>query len=357
MTVLVEIGPKAVRGPGNPPAEWVRVAIDCVDDDLALLDDRLVAVTDLWRDVLLAAIGDLPGEDVVCVLPSWWPATRAVAVTHALERRIATHTRLELLAAGTDATVIEVADDLVLVAHRADEPAVLDRHALDLVGHLGGVPEVLVDLPAGVTPLPREVLSELTEAGIRVGYAGRPRVPSRPPDRADRRGPRRRRVAAGLGVVAAVGAGWALQPGAAPTDEAVWLIESGVGIQVPAHWTVERVTAGPGSARVQVSDPATPAALHLTQSRLTSPEGPAATLQSALADEAPGVFVDFRPNGRVGRRAAVTYREVRAHSDTRWAVVTDDITNIAVGCQSAPAEAAALDQICTRAVESARVFD
>lgn len=358
MTVLVEVGPNTVRGHRDPPSEWVAVAIDCVDDDLALLDDRLVAVTDLWRDVLKVAIGDQPGQDVAFVLPSWWPDTRAVAVTAALDRQVATHTRLELLTVGTDATVIEVADELVLIAHGADEPAVLDRHALDLIGHLGGVPEVLVDLPAGVTPLPREVLTDLSGAGIRIGYAGHPQLPSGSPERAVRRGPPRRRVAAGLGVVTAVGLGWALQPNPAPTDEdAVWLIESGVGMQVPAHWTVERVTAGPGSARVQVSDPAAPAALHLTQSRLTTPDGPAATLQSALDAEAPGVFVDFRPNGRVGDRAAVTYREVRADSHTRWAVVTDDTTAIAIGCQSAPADAAALQHICTRAVESARVFD
>lgn len=364
-TVVIEAGPNTVRGPGNPPDEWVTVAIECIDDDVGLLDDHPVSIADLWHDLLAAVIGEHSG-DVMLVLPTWWSETRVAAVTEALHRcraDAAVYTRGGLLTEDTDAAVIEVADDFVLVMSGTAEPVVLDRRTMDLTAHLGGVAEVLIDVPAAVRPLPSCVSDDLRHAGVRINHAGRQRflrsVPAREPDRVV---PRGRRAAVVVGVLAAAaGVGWAAHPAAGPTDDgSVWIVEGQVGFRVPAQWAVERVTAGPGSARVQVSEPAGTAAVHLTQSRLTAPTSTAqlaASLRAAIDDETPGVFVDFDPDGRVGRRPAVTYREVRDHTHTRWAVVTDGATSIAVGCQSAPADADALHQICAHAVESARVVD
>ena len=48
-----------------------------------------------------------------------------------------------------------------------------------------------------------------------------------------------------------------------------FLVEGRVALEVPAQWPMQRVVAGPGSARVQVTSPSDPeVALHVTQSRL-----------------------------------------------------------------------------------------
>lgn len=65
------------------------------------------------------------------------------------------------------------------------------------------------------------------------------------------------------------------------------------------------------------------------------------------------MFVDFRPDGRVGDRAAVTYREMRDGSQTQWAVVGDGDVRIAVGCQGTPGHADVIAAACARAVRSA----
>ena len=52
---VVEVGPEAVCGPGSVSLQKVSVALECIDDRLALMDDGVIAVDDLWRDVLGAA--------------------------------------------------------------------------------------------------------------------------------------------------------------------------------------------------------------------------------------------------------------------------------------------------------------
>ena len=55
----------------------------------------------------------------------------------------------------------------------------------------------------------------------------------------------------------------------APVDTAptTFLVEGRVALTVPATWPTQRVIAGPGSARVQVTSPSDPeVALHVTQS-------------------------------------------------------------------------------------------
>ncbi|UXA19029.1 type VII secretion-associated protein [Mycobacterium sp. SMC-4] len=363
---VVEIGPNTVRGSRHRLPDWVVGAVEAIDDELGLLDERPVPTVEMWCDVLDAAVGDHAGA-VVLVLPTWWSAHRSAVVTAAAHRAVhhfRVYSRAALLTKGTDAVVIEVAEEVLLVASAHAEPVVLDRRAADLTAHLGGVGRVLIDVPAGVTPLGADQVAQLRAAGLQVGYAGRQqfsdtaseedRAPQAGPDRDRRRGAGR----AAIVIVAATAAGWAMHTPATPVprDGSTVVTEGRVGVRVPAHWTVQRVTAGPGSARVRIADPSGSAAVHFTQSSLGEAVAPAEladSLRAAIDAEPPGVFVDFDPDGRVGARDAVTYREVRAHSHTRWAVLVEGTTSIAVGCQSSPDRVAELAEICTRAVESA----
>jgi type VII secretion-associated protein (TIGR03931 family) len=135
------------------------------------------------------------------------------------------------------------------------------------------------------------------------------------------------------------------------------LVEGRVGVMVPAQWAVERVTVGPGSARVQVVSPTdADVAVHVTQSSLTphsSHEAVAVSLRSALSEQPDGVFVDFNPSDRRADQTVVTYREIRADHHIAWAVLTDESLRIAIGCQSAPGREGAVRAACDQAIRSA----
>jgi type VII secretion-associated protein (TIGR03931 family) len=135
------------------------------------------------------------------------------------------------------------------------------------------------------------------------------------------------------------------------------LVEGRVGVMVPAQWVVQRVTTGPGSARLQVASPTdADIAVHVTQSPLPlhqSQAQVAASLRSALRDEPDGVFVEFNPSDRRADQPAVTYREIRAHHHIAWVVLTRGSLRIAIGCQSAPGRDAAVREACDEAIRSA----
>ncbi|MBO0866204.1 MAG: type VII secretion-associated protein, partial [Mycobacterium sp.] len=138
-----------------------------------------------------------------------------------------------------------------------------------------------------------------------------------------------------------------------------FLVEGRVAVEVPAYWPTQRVIAGPGSARVQVASPSDPeVALHITQSPVADQTlaGAAESLKRAIDAEPPGVFVDFNPSGSSAGRPAVTYREVRAGHDIRWAVVVDRAVRIGIGCQSRPDDDDAVREACELAVRSARAL-
>jgi len=142
-----------------------------------------------------------------------------------------------------------------------------------------------------------------------------------------------------------------------PQAVAASLLEGRIVVQIPEHWIVERITGGPGSRRVQVSSPTdVDTALQITQSY--APESTlaeaAGVLGRLVADQPPGVFVEFRPIDEVAGRPAVTYREVRAGRVIRWSVVLAGSTRISIGCQSAPGREDGIGQPCERAVASAR---
>ena len=46
--VIIELGPGTVRGRNDAPPELISAALECIDDDIALFDERPVAVRDLW---------------------------------------------------------------------------------------------------------------------------------------------------------------------------------------------------------------------------------------------------------------------------------------------------------------------
>jgi type VII secretion-associated protein (TIGR03931 family) len=126
---------------------------------------------------------------------------------------------------------------------------------------------------------------------------------------------------------------------------------------VPAQWVVQRITSGPGSARVQVVSPTdADIAVRVTQSSLSphqSHEEVAEALLSALRHEPDGVFVDFNPSGRRAGQRVVTYREVRADRHIAWVVLVDESLRIAIGCQSAPEQEETVREVCDQAIRSA----
>jgi type VII secretion-associated protein (TIGR03931 family) len=148
------------------------------------------------------------------------------------------------------------------------------------------------------------------------------------------------------------GAGLPAPPGGAgPT-----VVEGRMAVRIPAEWTVQRVTGGPGARRLQATSPDDPGiALHLTSSY--APEAVLAdaadVLARAIAGEPPGVFVDFRAESTVAGRPAVTYRELRPGRVITWVVVQTGSTRISIGCQCPPGRDGAIRAVCDDAVRSA----
>lgn len=369
---VVEVGPRTVSGPGSPPGAQVSAALDCIDDETALLDERPVAVSRLWGDVLGAAAGG-HADALALVVPACWPRTRVQRIAEA--GRTVTSTvvvlhRASLLADHVGRAVAELSDDRVALVRPGCAAEVFDR--AELSARLADLDSVLVDTPVGVPSLPSRVVRQLRDHAVEVvradpnliRQAARAALPDGdvPPD--DDLPPivrraRRRAVAVLAGAAVSVGVVAAAQafPGASPPDSAV-LVEGRVAMRVPAQWTVQRNTSGPGSARLTVSAPGGDAALHLTQSTgpvpVTLPEV-AESLRRALESEQQGIFDRFDPAGSAAGRPAVTYREQRAGSETVWSVLVDGAVRVAIGCQSPPGQADVIEAACAQAVQSAHI--
>lgn len=383
MTVI-EVGPTTVRG---APAESAEVAVECIDDELAVLDDLPVAVDRLWHDVLSSA-GGSAADPVVLVCPTWWPEPRIARVTAAgaqafpdvSELRVLR--RVEALRTGrgpAPTTVVEIAPELVVVQHEDDvhviarvgDPA---RVARAVVVAAAGSTAVVIDAPAdvdGATTLAAAITERLRPAGVPVSIADGAwpqRLSVTSVDHTPRRYRERRSAAsesrgravlggaglclATLCIASAVAA--ELPEQTSQGEPMTLLVEGRVGVTVPALWSVQRVVSGPGSARVQVVSPTdADTALHITQAPLVSSGSLAETLRTALDEQPDGVFSDFDPDGSRGGKAVITYRETRQGHRVDWAVLVDHDVRIGIGCQSAPGHEETVRAACDAAIRSA----
>ncbi|CDP84918.1 MULTISPECIES: type VII secretion-associated protein [Mycolicibacterium] len=376
-SAVVEVGPVSVYGP-EPVCDLAVIAVAGIDDELVLVDDRPVPVSDLWEQVLDTAAAQWRNITLVC--PTWWSAQRCGRVRSAAAASgadVVVTRRAQAVGAALTATswaVVEIADDLVIVTARDARSITLARHTeqdLDpeivvrTVFDLAGTSvEVAVDVPdgvAGAADLGAAVMTALGHRGVRVTRVD-PRDWCNALVAPDTRAARDRartptgRVMVGAATALAVMLGAISFAGVdAPADHAAMtvLTEGRVAVQIPAGWTVQQITDGPGSARVQVVSPKDPQVMiHLTQSP-TGDGAVADTLKRALQGQPDGVFADFDPAAVVAARPVVSYREVRAGREIRWAVFTDGPVRIAIGCQSAPGHTEEVWPACAAAIRSA----
>lgn len=385
---VIEVGPATVRrlccGAGES-SDAAGALGEWIDEPVALVEGEPVAVPELLRSVLACPAA---AEAIEIIHPSWWPARRVELVSAAargLAADVVTRPRARLLAdTFAAAAVVEIATQLVAVTAagitaepRVGSPgevaAAVARRVREAVPDRGAA--VLIDASAAVggAGVLAELIAERLRDTAQVTVVDalpavrvvEPAAASEPesdplPARPDRR---RRLVPAVLVAVGVVALGLGVDYH--PPREAMAvtnLIEGRVTVQVPADWSLRRVTAGPGSARVEVVSPDEPQLmLHVTQARAAGETlaAIAEPLQLAmkLADaEAPGVFVGFDPAGSSAGRPAVTYREVRADHHVDWAVLVDRAVRIGIGCQSGPGGDDALRPVCEQAVRSAHAL-
>jgi type VII secretion-associated protein (TIGR03931 family) len=403
-THVVEVGPKVIRqlccgGDSVAGDEMVRAALDSIDDPLTLVDLRPVTVDSLWRMVLGSMDCGSP-ERAIVVYPSWWGPARIDLVGTAaqvLAGEVVMRPRSWLLTqacprqAQREPVVVEIADCLVAITgatvvaqSRCGEPervveavvrsvlemtsdatavavidapsAVADACGLaakiaDGLDASGGIGTVLVVDDARLKTCVAQIIQD-EDSSCESHIAGRHY---------------RRHWALALAVLLTVAMAGVLGALAstrrgAPADDGVAttvLMEGRVALEVPAQWPTQRVVAGPGSARVQVTSPSDPEmSLHVTQSRvaLEALSATAEFLKQAIDAEPTRVFVDFNPTDTVAGRPAVTYREVRSAHDIRWTVLVDKAVRISIGCQSPHGHEDAMRQVCELAVRSARAL-
>lgn len=398
---IIETGPGVIRrlccGTGvvadraNP--ESIEAALRAIDDRVALVGERPIAVASLWADALRSVACPFARGGVV-VHPSWWSASRVGVVSEAAKTvfdDVSVRPRSWLLAraAGADAKaaiVVEIAERMVVIGgpgiaaipRRRRPHPVADEAAVAIASASAGV--VVIDSPRTVTgastlaaaiaaatrPHGRTVV-EVDDA--RLARLARLEV-DEPPTPAGDRARFRARTLSGVGAatVAVLATPAVITPDrhstlpppavqAAPTT---FLVEGRVAVAVPAGWPTRRVIAGPGAARVQVTSPSDPeVALHVTQSPVAGDtlSATAERLKRAIDAEPAGVFVDFNPAATSAGRPAVTYREVRAAHDVRWTVLLDGPVRISLGCQSRSDDEEAVRAVCEEAVRSAHAIE
>jgi type VII secretion-associated protein (TIGR03931 family) len=269
----------------------------------------------------------------------------------------------------------EIAADLVAISRAGSVVGVCPREGPTadvvsaVVDSIGSAATVLVDAPIGVAGsdgLVDAVATRLRTNGVAVTTVSPDRVlAERCVGRAvwsprGRRRPRRVMLAAAAASVALLccGVGLASETSrsAEPPLPMTLLVEGRVALKVPALWTVQRITSGPGSARVAVTAPDEAAAVLLTQSQVPGGESladTAAALRTALDEQRPGVFGDFVADGRWADRPVVMYRETRPDRQVDWAVFVDGTVRIGIGCQSATGGEHVVRYACDEAIRSA----
>jgi type VII secretion-associated protein (TIGR03931 family) len=382
-TAVVLVGPATVSGPHDAPAGLDVEALACVDDELALVDDRVVSVDALWSELVRHVMDtDADTDAALLVCPSWWTSTRIRRVVAAAETTcpdVAAVRRWDALCT-SDCHVVEVAPELVAM-RRPDTsmelvPRIGDRaevvHAV--LDRLRAASRVVIDAPSRVDAedLVDDLAEKLRGRGVAVTRADDASMEAAARLEHDRRTTSRQRkwappprsrvmVAAGVVLSVSVLAVTGLRHSPEPDREAArtWLVEGRVAVEVPADWRTERIVVGPGSARVQVMSPVDPhQGIHVTQSAIPRGQSLAAAaevVRAALTEQPDGVFGGFDPAAVVADEPAITYRETRPDRVVDWTLVLDDGVRIAVGCQSAPGGSAP-DAVCEHAIRSARAW-
>jgi type VII secretion-associated protein (TIGR03931 family) len=401
---VIEVGPVSMRrlccgGSTVADAEAERTAFESIDDRVALVDVRPVAVESLWDDVL-GSIDCGTSDQVTIVHPSWWSPGRVDVVSTAARRLVGaseTRPRSWLLAQASpgkserDTLVVEIASEIVVVTgtamaaetRRGDQSEVAEAVTRSVVAMASdAAATVVIDAPATVhgagtlaasiaKRLPgshgmnvvlvddirlRRLAGELKSADQRS-----PETDTHAPPGRDRH---RRALTLAVPLVGAIVSIVALQRDTRPHADdrlaTTSVVEGRVALEVPVQWSMRRVVAGPGSARLQITSPADPeVALHVTQSRvaLSSLAATAEFLKGAIDAAPAGVFVDLNPSDRSAGRPAVTYREIRSGRDIRWTVWVDKAVRVSIGCQSHSGGGDAVRRECDVAVRSARVLD
>ena len=400
-THMLEVGPSAIRQlccgeVAVADSETVRAALDSIDDPLALVDFRPVTIDALWRAVL-RSVDCRSRERAVLIHPSWWAPSRIDLVSTAadvLADEVVTQPRSWLLTLASPfgskytTVVVEIAEGFVVISgaavvaeSRRKEPRALvgavARSIVEMTSDTAAV--VVIDAPSTVCGADALALMIADEVRSSVGMTvvtvddaqlrdlAAAAIPAdngaRQSHCTDATGRRYRRpwvfAVLVLLIITVLGLN-ILSRRAAPAGggaSTTFLVEGHVALEVPAQWPMQRVVAGPGSARVQVTSPSDPeVALHVTQSRVAvaTLAATAESLKHAIDSEPTGVFVDFNPAGLSAGRTAVTYREVRASHDIRWTVLVDKTVRISIGCQSRHGHDDAVQQVCEVAVRSAR---
>lgn len=401
-THVVEVGPKVIRqlccgGDAVADDDTVRAAFDSIDDPVTLVDLRPVTLDSLWR-MVLGSIDCGSPERAIVVYPSWWAPARidvVGAAAQVLADDVVVRPRSWLLTqacprqAQRTTVVVEIADcfvvitgDTVVAESRCAEPQrvveAVVRSVLEMTSDVTAV--AVIDAPTTVAEaggLAARIADGLHASGgigtvlivddarLKTCVAQIIQDEDSSCESHVARRHHRRQWALALAVLLTVAVAGVLGAFASarrgpPADDGVpttFLVEGRVALEVPARWPTQRVVAGPGSARVQVTSPSDPdMSLHVTQSRvaLESLSATADSLKQAIDAEPTGVFVDFNPTGNVAGRPAVTYREVRSAHDIRWTVLVDKAVRISIGCQSRRGHEDAIRRVCEIAVRSAR---
>jgi type VII secretion-associated protein (TIGR03931 family) len=405
---IIEAGPSTIRrlccgtsmAADGDTSELISAALGAIDDRVALVGERPVAVDSLWGAALRSVnCGSLEAQTAMVVVhPSWWSSSRVGVVTSAAESvadDVLARPRSSLLVQASEpgaAVAVEIAERLVVitgaeVAEVAEVVAIPRRTEphrtaeevaaaiAEMTRDVGAV--VLIDAPSTVVEAPalaRLIADAVRGSGRTVAHLDDARlarlaraaqqVRSAPSAGGVRSHARTLRglAAAVVVLVAAVPlvtTGGRHRVSAVQTAPTTFLVEGHVALTVPANWPTQRIIAGPGSARVQVTSPSDPeVALHITQSPVPGEtlRDAAERIKRAIDAERAGVFVDFNPSAMSADRAAVTYREVRPGHQVRWTVLLDGAVRISVGCQSRPGDEDAVRAVCEQAVRSAHAI-
>lgn len=374
-STAVVFGPATVRGPCPVPAELVRAGLAAVDDQHTVVDDRMVEVDTVLGEIVRTAVGDACRE-IVLICPGWWPGTRldrvrAAAAGQCSEVVVLQRPQVYRRAHPDVEVFVEFADEFVMAGALTDEPPaaalVVPRQADPadaVVSGLGEPTSVLIDVPTSVTgarAVATDIAARLRRGGTDVVVVGDRhlcRAAAGPADVTSTVDVRHRAlpwiVTAGLLAVSV--STWALL-GEPDRDTTVSVVEGRVVASVPAGWTVERVTAGTGSRRLQAVEPGSDRAVLIVQSRAEADlTATAATLDTALRRQDPDVFTTLRSPAERGGRTVIGYTETRAGREIDWAVFLDGTVRIAVGCQSPPGQAAQLRAACDAVIRSAHAI-